>query len=480
MNARSKNCSRVLFLFLIMWGLYGCVTNLWDQYGYNLMHAGVEALAERGHFYLEGSATPKFASLGRTVVELGRDASSDVFWRDGHLYPTKQPGMFFIGALAYKPLSLLGITYEREYNPATALVSWLTSGLVAALVVALLFSQSLGEGLSLHSALIVALSLGLASMFFPYSGVLHHDLLGACFLYFAYFLILRPGAEQNGGLWRGILSGFFAGFAFTTSALAGLFLLPFIIALLWARRWRALLHFAIGGIIGILPLLIYDWAAFGNPFLLANSAGRVSDTGSTLSLRRFGEKFLWYFISPHSALWTYAPAFYFAAAGLLMRAIQRKRDSVTLLGGTLLLVLYILSIPTYGGATFGPRYLLLALPLLAVGFIPLLKWTESPRNTSLYSWRRVVWVFFGISFCAGVTVCFSGALRGTMYGMAQHPFIYRLTVGMGLSGIKETPGAFPLLYPIIILSTALFYFLPKRLRCLIFYRKARDSASPEV
>jgi hypothetical protein len=32
---------------------------------------------------------------------------------------------------------------------------------------------------------------------------------------------------------------------------------------------------------------------------------------------------------------------------------------------------------------------------------------------------------------------------------------------MGLSGIKETPGAFPLLYPIIFLLAALFYFVPE-------------------
>jgi len=475
MNVSLKNRYRALFLFLGVWALYGCVTNLWNQYGYNLMHSGVEALVERGHFYLEGSATPKFASLGRASVEAGRDAHTDVFWRDGHLYPVKQPGMFFIGALVYEPLSLLGITYRREYNLATALVSWLTSGLFGALVVALLFFQALEEGLGLRSALIVALSLGVGSIFFPYTGVLHHDLLGASLLYFAYFLLLRPGVGGREKLWRLLLGGFCIGFAFTTSALAGLFLPAFFLTLLIARRWRPVFFSLVGCIVGILPLLFYDWVTMGNPFLLPNSVAMDTVPRAGVSVVEMWRKLLWYFVSVRWSLLTFAPVFYLAMVGVIMRAVRRTGDSVMLIGGPVLLVLYIISIPTYGGAMFGPRYLLPSLPFLAVGFITLFKWMTSTAEDSRGNFRRVVWVLFGILFCISVTICFTGALRGTMYGMAEHPFIHRLITGMGLSGSRGVPGAFPLLYPIIFVSSLFFYFIPSEVWGRIFCSGSGDS-----
>ena len=180
------------------------------------------------------------------------------------------------------------------------------------------------------------------------------------------------------------------------------------------------------------------------------------------ALRLILEKFKWYLVSPRSALWTFAPVFYLAAVGLVMRAVGRRRDAILLIGGPLLLMVYILTVETYGGAAFGPRYLLPALPLLAVGLIPLLKWIESPEESGAYRLRPAVKILLGLAFAAGITICFTGALRGTMYGMEPHPFLQRLKVGLGLRGIRETPGAFPLIYPIITLLSLVFYFLPSR------------------
>ena len=459
----STNRRALVLLFLLVWGIYGSLTDLWDQYGYNLMHAGVEAFAERGHFFLEGSRTPKFVQIENAPPVVGEQVSTDTFRYNGRLYPVKQPGMFLVAAVFYKPLSLLGISYEREYNLATVLVSWLTSGLLAALVVALLFSQALGEGLETRPALIVALSLGFSSIFFPYSGLLHHDLLSSCFLYIAYFLTL---AQRGGNLksWvRFFAGGILAGYAFTTSAPAVLFLVPFAIAIVWAKGRKSLVLFILGYFLGILPLLIYNAVCFGNPFLMANRVAQDATTHPGFSLSRIFEKFSWYFLNPRTALWSFSPVLYFAFAGLAVRAFMKKKDAVLLLGGTALFLLGVFSIPTHGGASFGPRYLLPVLPFLAVGLIPVLKWIHTPEDHSVARLRRIVWVLLGIAFCAGILISFSGAVRGTMYGMEGHPFVYRLRIGMGLSGSQETPGAFPLLYPIILIASALFYFLPEKI-----------------
>ena len=464
MNSPEGSIKRFsLLLFLLVWGIYGSLTDLWDQYGYNLMHAGVEAIAERGHFFLEGSRTPKFVQIENTPPVVGEAVSTDTFRYKGRLYPVKQPGMFLVAAVFYKPLSLLGISYEREYNLATVLVSWLTSGLLAAIVVTLLFSQALGEGLATRPALIVALSLGFSSIFFPYSGILHHDLLSSCFLYIAYFLTLAQGGGNPKSRVHFFAGGILAGYAFTTSAPAVLFLFPFAIALVWTKGWRPLVQFIVGYALGVLPLLIYNAACFGNPFLMANQVARDATTQPGFSPSRIFEKFSWYLLNPRTALWSFSPVLYFAFAGLAARILNKKKDAVLLLGGTVIFLLAVFSIPTHGGASFGPRYLLPVLPFLAVGLIPVLKWIHAPGDHTGAGLRRIVWILLGIAFCAGILISFSGAIRGTMYGMEGHPFFYRLRIGMGLSGSPEAPAAFPLLYPIILIASALFYFLPEKI-----------------
>ena len=446
-----------VLLFLLLWGLYGAVTNLWDQYGYNLMHAGVEALAERGKFSLEGSPTPRFARMETATAGPGRDSSTDTFRRGERLYAMKHPGMFFTGAIVYKPLSLVGVRYSREYNITTALVSWFSSGLLGALLVSLFFTQCQREGLSLHTSLAAALSLGIGSLFFPYSGILHHDFLAACFLYFSYYLCIHT-KRKEGEVFSSLAGGFLAGYAFTCSPLALLFFLPFAAGVAWKKGWRALRFFLIGYIPGLAPLLVYNAACFGNPFLLPNAAGRVTDTGLIFSLSLFLEKFSWYFLHPRSAVWSFFPVFYFALAGLVTRAVRREKDSIALLGGTGLLLLYIHAIETYGGAMYGPRYLVPCLPLVFVGLIPVMKEMTPYRKVEGINARTGLWFLFGAAFCMSVTICFAGAIRGTMYGMAGHPFWHRLKLGMGLSGMNGTPGAFPLLYPLVALASAAFYF----------------------
>jgi dolichyl-phosphate-mannose-protein mannosyltransferase len=460
-NQNTGTFHQAFIIFLLIWGIYGSIVNLWDQYGYNLMHSGVEALSERGVFYLEGSDTPKFEQLGKIKPEAGRDSSSDVFWNNGHLYPMKHPGMFFVGSLIYKPLTIFGLRYALNYNIVTSLISWLSCGLLGSIVIMLLFLQARGEGLGKKSAIIVVLSLAIGSIFFPYSGILHHDFLGACFLYFAYYISFNPEAKNDRRFWRFIMTGIFAGFSFTCSPLAAFYFLPFALALGWQKGWKNILNFTAGYILGILPLLIYCGACFGNPFMLPNSAANEKYTIFLFSFPLIIQNFHHYFISSRTSVWVFMPVFYFAIAGLILRIKEKNKDTIILFAGSGMLVFYILGIDTHGGATFGPRYLIPALPFLAIGLIHIMKLIES-RYENNEAWKKALWIIFGICFSIGIFINFSGAVKGTMYGMEGHPFIHRLKVAIGLRGINETPGAFPLLYPIIFISSLIYYFFPKK------------------
>src|SRR5690349_3069288 len=89
--------SVALSLFFCLWFACGVALNSHNQYEFNLQQAGVEAIAERGHFYLEGSSVPRL----QVRVYYNKDGSpfSDVFEYRNHLYAAKQPGQFMAGAL---------------------------------------------------------------------------------------------------------------------------------------------------------------------------------------------------------------------------------------------------------------------------------------------------------------------------------------------------------------------------------------------
>ncbi|MBN1901994.1 hypothetical protein JW926_11785, partial [Candidatus Sumerlaeota bacterium] len=298
--------------------------------------------------------------------------------------------------------------------------------------------------------------------------VLHHDFLASCMVYIAYYLCFGPQERILRRPSRFFYSGLIAGFAFTTSALSLLFLVPFIIALAWGKGFKLTFIFIIGYVLGVTPLLFYDWICFGNPLILPNRASRDLTVMPSLSLEGLREKFHWYFISPRFALWSFCPALYIAALGLLSRAARKNADAIILIGGNVLLVIWVLIIPTHGGAGFGPRYLLLGIPLASVGLIPIMKWLETRRRIMRDTWRYLVWNVLGLCFASGITICTSGALRGSMYGMEPHPFLYRLIIGLGLSQSPETPGAFPLFYPIVFIAALTFYFLPRHTVRLVF------------
>jgi len=69
-----------LFLFLSLWFIYGFLINSDNLKAFGLQQMGVEAIGERGHFYLEGSKSPQLQPIG------------DTFSHDGRIYAAKQPG----------------------------------------------------------------------------------------------------------------------------------------------------------------------------------------------------------------------------------------------------------------------------------------------------------------------------------------------------------------------------------------------------
>lgn len=87
-------------------------------------------MVERRQFSVEGSASPQ---LQIKVYYDGERPFGDTFLYNGRQYAAKQPGQFMLGAAVYFALHQFGFSYLDNYALTAALVSFLTTALIAAL-----------------------------------------------------------------------------------------------------------------------------------------------------------------------------------------------------------------------------------------------------------------------------------------------------------------------------------------------------------
>ena len=165
---------RVL-LFLLLWFAYGAAINSSNLFEFGLQQIGVEAIVERGNFYLEGSISPHLQTKG------------DVFEYRGHKYAGKNRASLW-GAVVYFFLHKLGLSYVNHYLLTAALVTFFTTSLVLAASAVALFEvarELAADGSALFWPLAATLSYALATTAFSYSGIAHHDAIATGYLVIA-------------------------------------------------------------------------------------------------------------------------------------------------------------------------------------------------------------------------------------------------------------------------------------------------------
>lgn len=419
---------RTLVLFLLFWLVFGLTTSVHDLRAYTLQQMGVDAIVTHGRFDLGHSAHPLLQPHGDTFVHEGRTLAA------------KQPGQFVVGALPYTVLSAAGVTYERNYDLASALVTWLSAGLLAALALAML-DRLLTRvwGYSPAASVISVSALAFGSHWLAYSGIAHHDIIAASFVVLALYCA-ETGVAREGVLRsdrRLFCAGLLLGLAIFTSMLPAL-----IVAVLGAafalRGRRYAVVVGAGFALGLSPLLAYNAWYFGSPLVPANVAGNYSDTFFAFSQERFLHHLDAYLGTGGLALWKYSPALFVGMAGLLL--LPRGR-AVTLLLASGLHLTYLLGIETLGTCQYGPRYLLPLLPLFAIGLAALI----DLRGASGRGVRIAIALLLALT---GFGVALVGALGGTMYCDLE---VFALMPRMqALSSLS--PQDLPLLWPCLAIG----------------------------
>ena len=393
--------ARSLLLFLVVWFAYGAAINSNNLSAFDLQQIGVEAMVERHHFYLEGSASP------------GMQTKGDVFEYNGHLYAAKQPGQFMACAIAYAVLHLFGFSYAKNYLLTAALVTFFTTSLVlaaSAVVVFKLAGAFTRDSQKLFWPLAATFSYTIATTAFAYSGIAHHDALATGYLVIAFYLIFKLSHEAAGervANFTALASGLLLGVTITTSMLPFFMTIVCAVYFLSLRRWRLVPWFATGLFTGLLPLFVYDAVSFGNPLRLANVAGAAmfADTFWHFDPRNLGIKMAFY----AKALAIYAPVF---AAGLFgfsyfPRALKIGREFSALIVMMVLSAVYVFNIPSDGDCQFGPRYLLPWMPIACLGLVGYSFLSRSSEQTLA---SVLVLLTVAVSFVVNLI----GALGGAM------------------------------------------------------------------
>ena len=108
--------------------------------------------------------------------------------------------------------------------------------------------------------------LGFGTILLPFATILFSHVLSACLGFAAFYLLWRERERERGGglgliAAAGVLAGYAIGIEYPLALLAGL--LGLFVA--WRRApVKPVLAYGTGVIVGLLPLLLYDWWAFGS------------------------------------------------------------------------------------------------------------------------------------------------------------------------------------------------------------------------
>lgn len=314
---------------------------------------------------------------GTAIVDEYQPESCDLAYTDGHYYAAKAPGLAFAVLPIYLALDAAGAMPD---DPRTAI--WVL-GLFGALVPALLaaaIAGRLAERVAPATGAFVAAALALGTLLLPFGTLLFAHALAAALALGAFALLWRDRPAPATAALAGLLVGL-AVVVEHPAALVAPVLGAYALSRFGARRAGA---FAGGAAAGVLPLLAYNYWAFGSVthFAVVDAISVAGNTGhdvvgghdrgvfgalapsTTVALE---------LLASARGLLTVTPVVAAGVAGLVLlarRGFRAEAFAVAAVAGLYLLWNSGLTSPfggPFGGDSPGARYLVPVLPFLAPG-----------------------------------------------------------------------------------------------------------------
>ena len=358
----SPTPSRCALLFVAVAGLYAATTHprVFSAGNDASRWAQIEALVDHGSPTIERSRFRD--TVDRVLV-------------DGREYSNKPPFLSLVGAALYAPLR--AATGWRLGDPATGgraiwTLTLLLIGLPAAAAVAH-FDRALGKRGDLAGGARWMVTFGLAAgtLLFSFAGTLNNHVPAAALL-----VVATLAAFER----RPLAAGLASGFAAAVDLLPGFGLAPFLAMCATrgsdepAARRSALVRFAAGFAPGLAALLLSNVAITGSwraPKWLPGAVDLSAQAGESVAGVVLPQSALYPFeilFGAHGLFWV-SPILLLSAAGLAI-AVRRAREGERsfwrplALGIVLQIAGHAFLAGSYGGWSYGYRYLIPIQPLL--------------------------------------------------------------------------------------------------------------------
>jgi hypothetical protein len=312
------------------------------------------------------------AQIDKSRGEIGDLGTGDVARYKGHWYAAKAPGLAIASLPAFWVAKAVGM--RTTGDPTRIIYVLHLWSIVLPALILLVLARGVSERLQHGTGTAVAVTLGLATLLLPFATLFFSHVLAATLGFAAFVLLFRE---------RVFLAGVLAGLAVFVEyplALGGAIL--GVYALTRPVWWRRGLEYAGGVFVGVLPLLAFNWWAFGSPTHIAyedyyaggEKAGGVFGFG----LPKLAHMHDLLFSTMGVLVLT--PVTGAAVVGAALLARRRPEATVAL---AIVVAYYLWNSSLRYASAFGglgpPRYLLPLIPFLAVGLA--VAWRRFPVAT---------------------------------------------------------------------------------------------------
>lgn len=342
----------------------------------------------------------------------------------GHLYSDKAPYQPLLVAPAYQVYRWAGghpfptgFGAKRHFQDRTNyglwwLTLWASTIPAAALAVVM---RRLVARVDAGLATPIAAAIVLGTTILPFAGWLFPHVLAALGVAGAWHLLRRGGAvpsSPRSTFVAGCLLGVGIGTDFTVALIALIVLVHVVVE----RRWTRVVALSAGTVTATVPLLIYNWAVFGKPFETAYQGhlksfhGRGAFGVYNLQIPRLAE--VSKALVGSRGLFVLTPTMLLAVIGAVLAINTRspiRRDAWVGLTALIGMVIISTGIDGLGGDSPGPRYLIPALPLLAVPLIEL--WRRAPRASAIAAVFGGTWMWIASITTPAVSTAHPAPLR---------------------------------------------------------------------